>query len=70
MEILQNYIMKTDGNFDTTNIRSNCRNLLLASASTMTSEETDSLFELLVVGGLVKPDTVTLGVLVKIRLNR
>lgn len=70
-EILQEYFMKTDGkNVDTRQIRRNCRNLLLASASTGSSQETDKLFSLLLQGGLVEPDTVTLGMLVKSRLIR
>ncbi|XP_063883646.1 uncharacterized protein LOC135112776 isoform X5 [Scylla paramamosain] len=70
-EILQEYIMKTDGkNVNTRQILRNCRNLLLASASTSSPQETDKLFNLLLQGGLVEADTVTLGVLVKSRLNR
>ncbi|XP_063883636.1 leucine-rich PPR motif-containing protein, mitochondrial-like isoform X2 [Scylla paramamosain] len=70
-EILQEYIMKTDGkNVNTRQILRNCRNLLLASASTSSPQETDKLFSLLLQGGLVEPDTVTLGVLIKSRLNR
>lgn len=71
MEILENYIMKSDEiKIDPAQIRRNCRNLLMASASTSSPEETEQLFNLLLMGGFVKPDTLSLGALVKSRLNR
>ncbi|XP_045114025.1 leucine-rich PPR motif-containing protein, mitochondrial-like isoform X2 [Portunus trituberculatus] len=70
-EILLEYFIKSDGkSVNTRQILRNCRNLLLASASTSNPQETDKLFSLLLQGGLVEADTVTLGVLVKSRLNR
>ncbi|MPC14705.1 Leucine-rich PPR motif-containing protein, mitochondrial [Portunus trituberculatus] len=69
-EILLEYFIKSDGkSVNTRQILRNCRNLLLASASTSNPQETDKLFSLLLQGGLVEADTVTLGVLVKSRLN-
>ena len=71
MQILENYIMKSDkSKIDPKEIRRNCRNLLMACASAGSPEETDQLFDVLFVGGFVEPDTLSLGALVKSRLNR
>ena len=69
-EILQYFMKHSEKSVDTRQILRNCRNLLLASVSASSPQETDNLFSLLLQGGLVKADTVTLGVLVKSRLSR
>lgn len=70
MDILENYIMECSGGkkIDPKNIRRNCQNLLLASASRGDPKETEKLLELLVLGGLAVPNNLSLGALVKSRL--
>ncbi|KAG0702083.1 Leucine-rich PPR motif-containing protein, mitochondrial [Chionoecetes opilio] len=70
MEILQDYIMKSNENIVPKQLRRNCRNLLMASAGTSKPEETEKLFDALLLGGFVRPDSLSLGPLVKSRLNR
>lgn len=70
MAILDDYIMKSDkSKIDPKQIRRNCRNLLMACARTSSPEETEQLFDLLLLGGFVEPDIQSLGVLIKSRLN-
>ncbi|KAG7174049.1 Leucine-rich PPR motif-containing protein-like 1 [Homarus americanus] len=48
----------------TRQIRRNCRNLLMAAASTCNYELTKEIFDTLVSGGLMEPDNLVLGTLV------
>nr|XP_045597235.1 leucine-rich PPR motif-containing protein, mitochondrial-like isoform X1 [Procambarus clarkii] len=57
------------GDGDTTQIRRNCRNLLMAAATTGDYELTHQLFHMLHSKGLVKAENLSLGALVKCRLN-
>lgn len=72
MDILETYVVECSGGkkIDPKNIRRNCQNLLLASASRGDPKETEKLLELLVLGGLAVPNNLSLGPLVKSRLNR
>ncbi|XP_071537596.1 leucine-rich PPR motif-containing protein, mitochondrial-like isoform X2 [Panulirus ornatus] len=68
--LLQEYTSKEiKKTIDTKQIRRNCRNLLIAAATTCSYELTRKLFSILHSGGLVKPDNLTLGALVKCKLN-
>lgn len=73
LDILQDYIMeKGNGKkIDPKQIQRNCQNLLVASASSSSGgpKETERLLDLLVVGGFVEPNNLSLGALVKSRLK-
>lgn len=71
VEILKEYISnEVKKTVDTKQIRRNCRNLLIAAASTCNYDLTKELFSILHSGGLVEPDNLALGALVKCKLNR
>nr|UHY14113.1 LRPPRC [Cherax quadricarinatus] len=68
--LLEEYIEKNvKVAFDATGIRRNCRNLLMAAATTGDCELTSQLFSKLLGCGFVRADNLTLGALVKCRLN-
>ncbi|XP_045597238.2 leucine-rich PPR motif-containing protein, mitochondrial isoform X3 [Procambarus clarkii] len=55
--------------FDMNLIRGNCKNLLIASAATCDYELTKQLFNMLLSGGLVKPDNFIVVTLLQCKLN-